>query len=63
MNSVKADPTLYATLMQCLWDSGSILAEAHAAKLYTQGCRSQSVPRSIKQFHSQNGNLQVILLV
>ena len=62
LSSVKGDPSLYASLIQCLWDSGSLLAEAHATKLFTQGCRSETVPKCIKQFHAQNGSLQVATL-
>ena len=53
------EPALYASLIQCLWDSGVVSAQGQAAKLFTQGCRSGAVARCIHQTVGPDQTLEV----
>ena len=51
--------SLYASLIQCLWDSGVTAAQAQAARLFTQGRESGAVLPCLHQNYAPDHTLQV----
>lgn len=57
--SSRPEPWLYASLIQCLWDSGVASAQAQAARLFAQGCDSGAVLPCLHQTRDPDRTLQV----
>ena len=53
------EPALYASLIQCLWDSGVYSAQAQAAQLFSQGCLSGAVPPCLCNALGRDKTLEV----
>ena len=56
----RPEPALYASLVQCLWDSAVPAAQAQAGKLFVVGCRSGAVLSPLQQNNKEDRTLEVM---
>ena len=56
----RPEPALYASLVQCLWDSAVPAAQAQAGKLFVVGCRSGAVLPPLQQNNKEDRTLEVM---